>query len=67
MKPYLVKCIVTEQVGPDDWESVSKEKLFDESTTLKEVREWAVLNGRCRRAGNGTKIMSEVSLSEPQQ
>ena len=66
MKPYLIKFKVTEQIGPDDWEVVSKEKMFDESSTIKEIREWTLLNGGFRRAGSGVKRMREINLSEPQ-
>jgi len=45
------------QISPDDWSVFNEMKLFDENTTLKEVREWAV-------SKNKTTPMPQLSVNE---
>lgn len=37
---YLIKFKTTVQVSPDDFDIISVEKLFQETATIKEIKEW---------------------------
>jgi len=66
MSKFLVKFRTCEQVSPDDWEMISKEKIFEEDTKLATIRDWVLSkNGFTTRPG-GYKKMSEIFLSEPE-
>ena len=58
---FLVKYTKCLQVGPEDYEMTSIEKLFDETATIKDIKEWVNMGGREK------KRMLEVKLSEPEQ
>jgi hypothetical protein len=66
MTQFLVKFRIWVQVGPDDWQMCTKEKLFSEDTKLSEVKEWASANSGYEKMVNGYKRMTEIFLSEPQ-
>lgn len=61
-KKYLVKFNYCEQVSPDDFEMKSKEKLFDETATIKEIRDWAI--NKVRTSNKDARLF-EVKLSQP--
>jgi hypothetical protein len=65
MTQFLVKFKVTEQVSPDDFERVTKERLFNEDTKLSTIKEWVVSKGGNFHNKNGYKQMLQVYLSEP--
>ena len=62
-KKYLVKFNWTFQVGPEDWDIESVEKLFDETATIKDIKDW--VNGRLKSL-KVTDRLIEVKLSEPE-
>jgi len=66
MKTILVKFRVCEQVSPDDYEMVMKEKLFDPETKLDVVRDWVLNQKGYLKTDSGYKRMMEVILSEPE-
>ena len=65
MTQLLVKFKTCEQVSPDDFELISKERLFNEDAKLSYVRDWILANGGYKKHPNGYTQMSEVYLSEP--
>ncbi len=68
MKTFLVRFRISVQVGPDDWEMRSIERLFPEGTTLTEVNEWVLKNdGYNIMPDDRYKKMLEVQLSEPEK
>ena len=67
MKTFLVKFRICVQVGPDDWEMRSKERLFPETTSLSEINEWALKNSGYETMPDKYKKMCEVQLSEPEK
>jgi hypothetical protein len=66
MKKFLIKFQSTEQVGPDDYRSVFKEKMFEEDTKLYAIKDWIIANDGYRQMPNGYRRIVEVTLSEPQ-
>ena len=65
MTNLLVKFKVCEQVSPDDFKMISKERLFSEDAKFSEVRDWIISQKGFIGYSNGYKQMSEVFLSEP--
>ena len=65
MKTFLVKFRICEQTSPDDYEMVSKERMFDENAKLSEVNEWVLSKGG-KITDRGYKRMMEVLISEPE-
>jgi hypothetical protein len=39
---YVIYFKNSKQISPDDWTVFNEMKQFEETTTLKEIREWAV-------------------------
>jgi hypothetical protein len=66
MKTLLVKFRICAQIGPDDWEMKSIERLFPEEARLSEVNDWAIKNGGYNKGEGGYKRMCEIQLSEPE-
>ena len=66
MKQFLIKFRTCEQVGPNDWNMVSREILFTEETRLSEVNDWVLKNTGYYTDKSGYKRMTEVFLSEPE-
>jgi len=52
---FLIKYKTSVQVTEDHWEMVTKEKLFPETATIKEIKDWV-----------GAIKLFEVNLSEPE-
>lgn len=66
MSKYLVKFQKCEQITGTDYDVYWVEKLFDENTTIKEIKEWAKSkSGRYFETHPFTLL--EVKLSEPEQ
>lgn len=65
MKTFLVKFRICEQTSPDDYEMVSKERMFNEDTKLSEVNEWVLSKGG-KITDRNYKRMIEVFISEPE-
>jgi hypothetical protein len=60
---FLIKYTMPVQCSPNDWEIVSRERLFHPSTTLAEVKEWV---RQMERGKDGFRLF-EIKLSEPEQ
>lgn len=59
MTKFLVKYKTSHQISIDDWAVCFNEALFEENTTLKEIREWYKT-----KQGSDVKKLDEVILSE---
>lgn len=57
MSKYIIYFKNSVQISPDDWSVFNEMKQFDESVTLREVREWAV-------SKNKTTPMPQLSINE---
>ena len=65
MTQFLVKFKTCAQVGPDNWDMVSIERLFDENAKISDIKDWIIERSGYTRNGE-YKRMVEVQLSEPE-
>lgn len=61
----LAKFRVCAQVGPNDYAMISEERLFEESSTIKDVKDWVMAKGGEMQTSGKIKRMMEIQLSEP--
>jgi hypothetical protein len=57
---YIAEVKFVAQTSPDTWEPVSKMCEVQETTTVKELREWAIKNG----SQNQIMIFTVESISK---
>jgi hypothetical protein len=55
MKEFVIYFKDSAQISPDDWTVFNAMKKFDETTTLKEIKEWA---------SKGNDIMPQLTINE---
>ena len=60
MKTFAVYFKNSRQIGPDDWAAFNEMKQFDETTTLKEISDWAI-------SENKSVQMPQLSVNELNQ
>ena len=62
---YIIKYEIAEQVSPDDFRMVWKEKIVDENTTIGEIVEW--FKEKQKRGDMLPKFFPVMSLTRPDE
>lgn len=64
-KKFLVKFRQSKQYTEDHWEMGSVEKLFDNTTTIAEIKDWVQSTNKYTNDDPEFRLF-EVTLSEPE-